>query len=489
MATQIERDFEFVFRDNNGDLIIMYPKTIAKQVLAGKGTMEDHVFSESHLLSTEKTALVNAQQPNGYLLVGEDGYISMDHLNHSIRSIEAEFSTIDDMLANSAYVMHGALAMVLDATGDTTVKSQWAVYRRNNTSEEYWDLAKGWEKVLEKESIDLDMSFARLPGKPNASAEEIDNMVRDSHTHADSALLDSFTTDNTGHVFYKNEKVAFDDEVQRVVVSDYIDDNVRGSDIWFKPVYGQSWWDNTDLVNAGNTCYEAYAGQSFTSAPKLITKDSTNFIRMFYQCYNLETTQQYNTINGRDFTGMYQECTSLDSVPYMGDVGTAKGVTFDNMFNKCSVLRYSPEMNLVNATSVVSMYSGCVNIERILPFGSTARITDMREWFNGCISLVKIMREIDFSSITSADKINNMFNECDSLEYVKFKSGTLKVSLSLQGTNLTKACLVDIIQGLPSVTGTGSIKYLNLADIDAVAEIEEQYIENAAAKGWQIITE
>lgn len=487
MATQIERDFEFVFRDSNGDLIIMYPKTIPDQVIAGRGTMQDHIRSDSHLLSTERNALINAQRPNGYLLLGEDGYIPVEHLNESIRSIEAEFSDIDDMLANGAYVVHGALAMVLDATKDPTVNSQWAVYRRDSQSEDYWDLAKGWKKVLEKESIDMDMSFERLPGKPNASAEQIDDVVRLKHLHADKGLLDDFAEDTNGHITYRGEKVAYDDEVKRVVVSDYIDDNVRNYDIWFKPVFGQSWWDDPPN-DAGDTCYRAYIGQTFTTAPKLGTSNSTNFIEMFYQCYNLEVTQQYDTSNGIDFSRMYQECSSLETVPYMGETGTAKGVTFDHMFNKCSMLRYSPEMNLVRAQSVYGMYAGCVNMERVLPFGSTARISNMREWFNGCASLVKIMGEIDFSGITSTDKVENMFNECDSLEYVKFTPNTLQVSLSLADTNLSKECIINILQGLPSNTGTGIVKYLNLSGVDAVSEVAQSYIDIAAAKGWQIIT-
>lgn len=490
MAVQTERDFAFVYRDENGDFLTFYPKTLAKQVLAGVKTIEDHVYSNSHLLSTEKEAMINAGRPNGYIILDENGYIPMAHMNKSLRSIESEFANINDMLTNGSFVMHGALAMVIDASADPTVTTSWAVYRRDSHSEEYWDLDKGWEKIIDMQSIDLDMDFAHVPGKPNSSAEQIDDLVRKAHVHKDKGLLDLFDEDENGKVRYNGERLAYDDEVQRVVVSDYIDENFRGFDIWFKPTFSQSWWDNDGVEYAGTSCYEKYRGrEDIVVAQKLRTEDATTVARMFYQCYNLEETQQYNTISCVDFTGEYQECRSLRVVPIMGEYGTLRGVTFDNMFNGCSMLEYSPEMNLANANSVIGMYSGCISMTRVLPFGSTSKITNMRQWFNGCTNLETITDPIDFSSITSADAVSNMFNDCESLQNLKFVEGTLTVSLSLRGTNITEECLIDIINGLPSVSTSGELKVLNLTEVPAALNIDYDILANAANRGWQVLTD
>ena len=487
MAVQIERDFAFIFKDENGNLLTLYPKTLASQVVANKKTMADHVYSTSHLLQTEKEALRNAGKPNGYVLLDENGYIPNDNINKSIRNIETEFTTIDDMLTNSAFVVHGALAIVIDASGDPTVNNGWAIYRRDINSDQYWDLDLGWKKIIERETIDLDMDFSHVPGKPNSTSEQIDDMVRSSHFHRDKTLLDLIDEDNSGHMLYDGEKIAYDEEVQRVIVKDYVDDDFRELDFWFKPTYSQSWWDNDAIPYAGSTCYEKYKGrEDLIVAPKLLTQDVTSVVRMFYQCKNLEETQQYNTIHCVDFTGQYQDCESLKSVPYMGEYGTLRGLTFDNMFNKCIMLEYSPEMRLDNATSVIAMYSGCINIQRILPFGSTSNITNMKQWFNGCRSLIKITDPIDFSSINLAENVSNMFNECESLEYVQFVPGTLTVSLDLSGTNLSEECLIDIIEGLPVVSTSGDLKQLNISDIPAANVIEDSYLINAAIKGWQV---
>lgn len=487
MATQTERDFVFIYRDENGELITFYPRTLAKQVVSGNKTMEDHVYSTSHVLSSEKQAMINAGKPSGYVVLDENGLIPMDNMNRSMRIIEVEFENIDDMLTNSSYVMHGTLVMVIDATGDPTVEEGWAIYRRDTESDEYWNLNSGWKKVLENESIDIDMTYENMPDRPDASASDADAMVRMAHSHKDNGLLELIGEDNNGNVTYNGERLAYDAEVQRVIVNDYIDDNCRNFDFWLKPTFSQSWWDN-DSIRYVDTCYELFRGrEDIVKAEKLLTGDVTTVARMFYQCYNLEETQQYNTIHCVDFTGQYQECRSLTKVPFMGDHGTERGITFDNMFNKCSMLEYSPEMSLKNATSVVGMYSGCTNLTRVLPFNSTKKIENMKYWFNGCISLIKITDPIDFSSITTAENVDSMFNECESLEYVKFVEGTLKVSLSLKGTNLSRDCLIDIIEGLPSVSSSGEIKILNLTDIPEASDVDDTYLASAATKGWQIL--
>ena len=65
----VEHNFTFIFKDANGDLQIMYPRTVAQQVLLQSGqTMADHVNdNDYHLLSTEESMMKNANRAGGLL--------------------------------------------------------------------------------------------------------------------------------------------------------------------------------------------------------------------------------------------------------------------------------------------------------------------------------------------------------------------------------------------------------------------------------------
>jgi hypothetical protein len=220
---------------------------------------------------------------------------------------------------------------------------------------------------------------------------------------------------------------------------------------------------------------------TMTEAPKLRTSDSTSFCRMFYRDYDLETMQQYDTAKGIDFTQMFYECTSIHTIPMMN---TSNGEQFDEMFYKMISLEYSPELDLSKGITARAMFSGCEVLEYVLPFKSTAHVTNMVQMFNGCQSLKKIFDPIDFSSITSPDNVTNMFNQCIDLEEVEFVENTLKVSLSLEGTNLNRESILGILRGLPTVTNSPT---LTLTDIPYLTAIAESEFQDARAKGWNLV--
>jgi hypothetical protein len=162
------------------------------------------------------------------------------------------------------------------------------------------------------------------------------------------------------------------------------------------------------------------------------------------------------------------------------------GQYFDKQFKNCIRLENSPMMVLDEARSVVEQFSGDVNLLHVLDFGSTAKVTNMTGWFNGCTALQVIQKAIDFTSITADSSVTNMFNGCVDLEKVSFKPGTLKVSLSLANTNLTPTSLENILEGLPEIS---TEKSLNLSGIPALDVIDEELITSAIQKGWNIITQ
>ena len=178
---------------------------------------------------------------------------------------------------------------------------------------------------------------------------------------------------------------------------------------------------------------------------------------------------------------MYQECASVEYIP---PTNTFNGLHFDNMFYSCSKLVYSPELMLNNALTVEGLFSGCVNLKRVLPLGSTKTVTNMKRMFNGCTSLMYISSPIDFSGIIDEQFIEEMFNGCESLEEVDFVEKTLSFSISLENTNLTKTSILNIFKGLNEVIGP---KLVNLTGVPEANNLTSDDISIASNKGWQVI--
>ena len=96
-------------------------------------------------------------------------------------------------LTNSAFVY------VADATGDETVSAGAAMYLYDSTNE-------SWHKVTEYESLDLELSWDNIDGKPNAPVAEIDDAVAASHIHENMDVLLQLS-DVDGKLQYNGEDV------------------------------------------------------------------------------------------------------------------------------------------------------------------------------------------------------------------------------------------------------------------------------------------
>lgn len=90
------------------------------------------------------------------------------------------------------------LALVLDATDDTTVASGAATYVFDGTV---------WTKISEHESLDVVVTWASISGKPTSAVADIDDAVTKRHAHANSAVL-ALLTDVSGALQYNGAPVA-----------------------------------------------------------------------------------------------------------------------------------------------------------------------------------------------------------------------------------------------------------------------------------------
>jgi hypothetical protein len=111
---------------------------------------------------------------------------------HAIRSI-AQVSTTNTVVKSVATFsglseldpLYTKIAFVIDASGDSTVKSGAATYIFNTT-------INSWVKVAEFESMDVSLVWANILDKPNSTPTQIDNSVLYSHHHANKNIIDRF---------------------------------------------------------------------------------------------------------------------------------------------------------------------------------------------------------------------------------------------------------------------------------------------------------
>ena len=91
-------------------------------------------------------------------------------------------------------------AIVVDATGDTTVKSGSATYVYN-------PVGTAWQKIAEHESMDVVLQWANIQGRPTSSVAEIDDAVGKKHSHANAATLDKLGQDVDGQLTYEGKNL------------------------------------------------------------------------------------------------------------------------------------------------------------------------------------------------------------------------------------------------------------------------------------------
>lgn len=206
-------------KNATGGYDTFYPKTIASQVfIDDTTTVADHIADTSkHLTAEERERLSKAGQANGFAVLDENGFIPSKNINPSVLAINTEFATITAMKAadiNKIYA--GELVMVTDASEDPTVESGWAIYRRLTNATDLTDLAS-WQKIAEKESLDVVVSWDNLKDKPTSTVSAIDAAVTNSHTHANKAVLDKLS-EQDGILCYDGLPVAMAEDVTKFVV-------------------------------------------------------------------------------------------------------------------------------------------------------------------------------------------------------------------------------------------------------------------------------
>ena len=166
-----------------------------------------------------------------------------------------------------------------------------------------------------------------------------------------------------------------------------------------------------------------------------------------------------------DMSGMFENCSSLLSLPNISTWNMKNVISIENIFNGCSSLKFSTKdilnWDTSNLKNIKGMFMYCYNLEYLPDISNldTKNIEDMSNLFYNCSSL-KSLPDISKWNTSKVKYINDMFNNCKSL--IKLpdisKWNTNKI---MNINNLFKGC--SSLTYLPDISlwKTENIKYFN----------------------------
>lgn len=102
-------------------------------------------------------------------------------LINAAAAAQSKYVVVADIAERDRLTDKSASVYVKNATADRTVKRGGAFYLYDTN---------GWIKVSEAESMDLNLDWASLAGKPNSSPSSIDSAVQKAHSHSNATQLD-----------------------------------------------------------------------------------------------------------------------------------------------------------------------------------------------------------------------------------------------------------------------------------------------------------
>jgi hypothetical protein len=110
-----------------------------------------------------------------------------------------ELLIVEDIAERDALTLTATrYVFVKDATADATVDVGGATYLYDPNA------APGaqWIKISESESLDVQLTWAAIEGKPTSTPAQIDSAVANAHTHANKTELDKIGEDADGNLTY-----------------------------------------------------------------------------------------------------------------------------------------------------------------------------------------------------------------------------------------------------------------------------------------------
>jgi hypothetical protein len=271
------------------------------------------------------------------------------------------------------------------------------------------------------------------------------------------------------------------------------------------------------ITNFSRMFYYCYSLQSI---PHLDTSGGSDFSRMFYYCYSLQSIPHLDTSGGSDFSYMFYYCCSLQSIPHLD---TSGGSDFSRMFYSCFSLPSIPHLDTSGGSNFSYMFGCCYSLQSI-PQLDTSGGGDFGGMFYYCYSLQSIphldtsggsnfsrmfyycysLQSIPHLDTSGGSNFSYMFNSCYSLPSIpqldtsggsnlgymfgycySLSSGALSgtsLTISYSNCRLSRQALVDIFNGLATVTRAT----ITITGNWGAADLTTEDRAIATNKGWTI---
>lgn len=267
------------------------------------------------------------------------------------------------------------------------------------------------------------------------------------------------------------------------------------------------------MLDSSNVTDMSYMFESsFIGSPgKLINLKSLDFSKVETINYMFDSCRMAGTI---DLSGIsFPELTSAKNVFYntsdptaidMSNVDMPKVTDASYMFNVLSSNKMTSlnltGINMPNLISANNMFHYCNKITSLDVSGiNFSKVTNANNLFYQCATLVDVIGEIDFSSLTNGlypSSSSNPFRYCSALEtlYLKniYKDVTTmknesKWCINLGDTKIKDECLIYIINELPDLAAKGLTTtnkiIITLPTINTLTDEQKQV---AIDKGWSV---
>lgn len=116
-------------------------------------------------------------------------------------SAVSQITIVADIAARNALnVTTARYVYVVNATGDTSVSSGGATYLYNPAT-------SLWIKTSEAESLDMQLVWSNISGRPSSAPTAIDQAVSASHSHTNKTQLDQIGQNASGEMTYNGAQV------------------------------------------------------------------------------------------------------------------------------------------------------------------------------------------------------------------------------------------------------------------------------------------
>ena len=152
--------------------------------------------------------------------------------------------------------------------------------------------------------------------------------------------------------------------------------------------------------------HSATATKILFDVSHLDTSNITDMSNMFSDCGSLTSidVSGFDTSKVTNMSAMFSSCNSLTSIDVSG-FDTSKVTNMSAMFSGCGSLTSIDVsgFDTSKVTNMSSMFSSCGSLTSIDVSGfDTSKVTNMSSMFTRCFALVKIILDIDTSSVTNA---------------------------------------------------------------------------------------